>query len=77
MKESGGQHGVLLRGVGKDEVERGQVLANPEHNAAHEVQGRGLHIDEGGRAGGTRRFSRVPAAVLLQDDGCDRGSAVT
>ena len=50
--EAGDNVGCLLRGVDREEVERGQVLAAPGiYYAAHEVQGRGLYPDKrrGGR----------------------------
>src|SRR2546425_1226580 len=46
-----------------------------EHHAAHEVQGGGVHPDEG--RGGTAHavLQRIPAAVLFPDDGRDGGGA--
>ena len=43
--------------------------------AAHEVQGRGLHPDEGGGRAAHAVFHRLPAAVLLSDDGRDGSGA--
>ncbi len=40
--EAGDNVGVLLRGTGKDDVERGQVLAKPGSITAQALQGRGL-----------------------------------
>jgi len=55
---------VLLRGVEKTDVERGQVLAKPGSIKPHtKFQGRGLHPVEG-KAGGTRRSSTGTGAVL-------------
>ena len=50
--QAGDNVGVLLRGVGKDEVERGQVLATPDSITPHtefEAQVYVLTKDEGGR----------------------------
>ena len=56
--EAGDNIGVLLRGVEKDDVERGQVLAKPgTHQAAHEVQGRRSTSCRRKRAAVTRRSS--------------------
>ena len=64
--------GLLLRGMEKDEVERGQVIwqAGIDH-AAHEVQGGGVRTDEGRGRAAHAVFHRLPAAVLLPDDGRD------
>ena len=38
--QAGDNIGVLLRGIKRDDIERGQVLAAPgKHNAAHPLQG--------------------------------------
>ena len=72
--QAGDNIGCLLRGTGKDDVERGQVLAKPGlDHAAHEVQGAGVHPDEGGGRSSHAVLQRVPAAVLLPDDGRDGG----
>ena len=66
---AGDNIGVLLRGVEKDDVERGQVLAKPgQHQAAHEVQGRGLHPVEGRGRPPHAVLQRLPSAVLHPDD---------
>ena len=66
---AGDNIGVLLRGVEKDDVERGQVLAKPgSDQAAHEVQGQGLHPLEGGRRPPHAVLQRLPSAVLHPDD---------
>ncbi len=44
-----------------------------EHHAAHEVQGRGVHSDEGRRRPPYAVLQRLPAAVLLPHDGRDGG----
>ncbi len=46
--EAGDNIGALLRGTGKDDVERGQVLAKPgSDHAAHRVRGPDLCVDPG------------------------------
>ena len=50
--QAGDNIGVLLRGIEKDDLERGQVLAKPEvDHAAHEVRRRSVRAgkEEGGR----------------------------
>jgi len=50
--EAGDNAGVLLRGVGKDEVERGQVLAEPGSITPHKKFSAEVYVlkkDEGGR----------------------------
>ena len=72
--QAGDNIGALLRGVDKEDVERGQVLAKPGlDHAAHEVQGAGVHPDEGRGRPSHAVLQRVPAAVLLPDDGRDGG----
>ena len=74
--EAGDNIGVLLRGVEKDDVERGQVLAKPgSHQAAHEVQGRGLHPVEGRGRPSHAVLQRLPSAVLHPDDRRHRHAA--
>ena len=74
---AGDNVGLLLRGTDKKEVERGQVIAAPgSHHAAHALQGGGIHIDEGRGGAAHAVFQRVPAAVLLSDDGRDGGGGV-
>ena len=69
---AGDNVGVLLRGVEKTDVERGQVLAQAGvDQAAHEVQGRGLHPVEGRGRAAHAVLQRVSAAVLHPDDGRD------
>ena len=73
---AGDNIGVLLRGVEKDDVERGQVLAKPGvDQAAHQVQGRGLHPLEGGRWPSHAVLQRLPSAVLHPDHRRDRIAA--
>jgi elongation factor Tu len=50
--QAGDNVGVLLRGIDKEEVERGQVLAKPGvGHPPHQLRGPGLHLskEEGGR----------------------------
>ena len=70
--QAGDNVGLLLRGVDKDEIERGMVLAKPKlDQAAHEVQGRGVRADEGRGRPSHAVLQRLPAAVLLPHDGRD------
>jgi elongation factor Tu len=67
-----GQHGHLLRGIERDEVERGQVLAKPGSITPHtEVHERGVRVEEGGGGAAHAVLQWVSAAVLHSDDGCD------
>ena len=73
---AGDNVGVLLRGIDKDDVERGQVLAKPGlDHPAHGVRGAGLHPVQGGRRPAHAVLRRLPAAVLLPDHGRDRPGA--
>ena len=70
--QAGDNVGVLLRGTKREEVERGQVLAKPgQHHAAHQVQLRGVHPEQGRGGAAHAVLSGVPAAVLFSDDGRD------
>ena len=63
--EAGDNTGLLLRGLGRDDVERGQVVAKPGSVTPHtkfEGEVYVLTKDEGSR---TRRSSQLPSAVLL------------
>ena len=75
---AGDNVGVLLRGVARDDVERGQVLAKPGSIKPHTKFEASVYVlskDEGGRHCGV--FRRLPPAVLLPHDGRDRrGGAV-
>ena len=69
---AGDNIGVLLRGLEKTDVERGQVLAKPRvDHAAHEVQGGGVRAVEGRGGAAHAVLQRVSAAVLPADDGRD------
>ena len=73
----GGQRGVLAaRGEAGGGGARAGVGGAGEHHAAHELRGRGVRVDEGGGRAAHAVFQRVPAAVLLSDDGCDGGGDV-
>ena len=70
--QAGDNVGLLLRGVEKDgdRAREGAGEAGVDH-AAHEVQGGGVRADEGGGGAAHAVLQRVPAAVLLPDDGRD------
>jgi len=71
--EAGDNIGALLRGTKREEVERGQVLCQARlGQAAHEVQGRGLHPDEGGGRPPHAVLHQLPPAVLLPHHRRDR-----
>jgi len=75
--QAGDNVGVLLRGTKRDEVERGQVSSETRiDHAAHEIQGRGVHPDEGRGWKAYAVFQWIQAAVLFQDNGCDRSCKV-
>ena len=68
--EAGDNVGALIRGIGREEVERGQVLCKAGNGqAAQEVQGRGLHPDEGRRRTPYSILHELPPAVLFPNDG--------
>ncbi len=74
---AGDNIGVLLRGTGKDEVERGMVLAKPGSITPHtkfKAEAYILTKEEGRQAHAV--FQRISSAVLFQDNGRDRGGAV-
>ena len=75
--EAGDNIGVLLRGVKRDEIERGQVLPKPGSITPHTRFGGSVCVVE--RRGGAAHavFSGVSAAILFSDDGCDGGGDVT
>ena len=75
--EPGDAIGVLLRGVERDDVERGQVLAAPGSITPHtEYQARVVVLtkEEGGRH--TPVFQRIQAPVLYPDHGRNWGDGV-
>jgi small GTP-binding protein len=59
-------------GEGRRGAGSGSGEARDDH-AAHEVQGAGVRVDEGGRRSSYAVLQRIPAAVLLSDDGRDGG----
>ena len=67
--EAGDNIGALLRGVARDEIERGQVLAKPGTITPH-TQFKGevyvLTKDEGGRH--TPFFNKLQTSVLFQNN---------
>ena len=74
---AGDNVGLLLRGVEKDDVERGQVIAKPGSiKRAHEVQGRSLRAFERRRRTPYTVLQGLPAAVLLPHDGRDGSGGV-
>ena len=71
--QAGDNVGVLLRGIDKDDVERGQVLAKPGSITPHtefEAQVYILSKEEGGQTHTVLR--RLPSPVLLPDHRRDR-----
>ncbi len=62
--EAGDNVGVLLRGIDRDGVERGQVLSKPKSVTPHTSSRPRLYPDQG-RGAATRRSSPTTAAVLL------------
>ena len=69
---AGDNVGLLLRGVEKDDVERGQVIAKTGSITPHTKFKAETYIltkEEGGTAHAV--FQGIPAAVLLSDDGRD------
>ena len=72
---AGDNIGVLLRGTGKEEVERGMVLAKPGSITPHTKFKAEVYIltkEEGGRH--TPFFKEIQASVLLQDNRRNRSS---
>ena len=69
---AGDNIGALLRGTKKEDVERGQVLAEAGVDyAAHEFHGAGVHLDEGGGRPAYAVLHELSPAVLFPDHGCD------
>ena len=75
--EAGDNIGVLLRGVKRDEIERGQVLAKPGSITPHtrfQAEVYVLSKDEGWSSHAV--FQWLPTAVLLSHDGRNGGGDV-
>ena len=71
--QAGDNVGLLLRGVEKNDIERGMVLAKAgQHHPAHRVRRRGLRPDQGRGWPSHPVLQGLPAAVLLPDHGRDR-----
>src|SRR6202522_172925 len=70
---AGDNAGLLLRGIAKEDVERGLVLAEGGgiDYPAHQVEGGSVHPDEGRRRAAYAVFQGLSSAVLFADDGCD------
>ena len=69
---AGDNIGVLLRGLEKDDVERGQVLAKPGSITPHtKFKAEVYVLNEGRRRAAHAVLQRVSAAVLHPDDGRD------
>ena len=68
---AGDNVGLLLRGIEKDDVERGGDREAGSIKPHTEVQGRSVRADEGRRRAAHAVFQGVSAAVLFPDDGCD------
>ena len=67
--QAGDNAGALLRGVKREDVERGQVLAKPGSiTPPHALQGRGVRPLRGRGRPPHAVLQRLPAAVLLPDD---------
>ncbi len=57
---AGDNAGILLRGIPKEDVERGMVLAKPGSiTPAHGIQGLGVRAEQGRGRQGIRRSSRA------------------
>jgi elongation factor Tu len=73
--QAGDNVGCLLRGIKKDEIERGMVLAKPGPSRRTPSSRRGLRPDQGGGRPSHAVLQRLPAAVLLPHHGRDGASA--
>ena len=66
--EAGDNIGALLRGVGREDVERGQVLCKPGTiHPAHQVPWPGLRSDQGRGRTSYPVLQQLSSAVLLQN----------
>ncbi len=70
---AGDNLGLLLRGIERTDVERGQVVAKPGSITPHTKFNAKVYVlkrEEGGRH--KCLLQRLPTAVLHPHDGCDR-----
>ena len=71
--QAGDNVGCLLRGVKREEIERGQVLAKPGSITPHTKFEAEVYVPvEGRRRPAHAVFQRLSPAVLLPHDGRDR-----
>ena len=71
--QAGDNAGILLRGIERTDVERGQVVAKPGFDhPAHQVHERGVRAAQGRRWTTQGFLHRVSPAILHSYDGCDR-----
>ena len=64
--EAGDNVGLLLRGIKREDIERGQVLCKPGSvHPAHQVHRRGLRSDQGGGRPSHPVLRWLSSAVLL------------
>ena len=69
---AGDNAGILLRGIPKEDVERGMVLAKPGSITPHtKFKGDSLRIEQGRRRPSYAVLQGLPAAVLLPHHGRD------
>jgi elongation factor Tu len=68
---AGDNAGILLRGIPKEDVERGMVLAKPARSRRTPLQGRGVRAEQGRGRPSHAVLQGLPAAVLLPHDGRD------
>ena len=73
--KAGDNVGLLLRGIERKDIERGQVIAKPGSITPHTKFRRRLHADEGRRRTTHTVLQGIPSAVLLPHDGRDGCSA--
>jgi elongation factor Tu len=72
---AGDNAGLLLRGIEKDDLERGMVLASPAHQAPHKkFKGSSVRLDERRRRTSHSVLQRLPPPVLLPYDRRDRAT---
>jgi elongation factor Tu len=69
--QAGDNVGCLLRGIEKDDIERGQVLASRAPSSRTRSSGRGLRPQEGRGRPPHAVLHQLPAAVLHPHDGRD------